>query len=57
MSPINSFMLIVALVMHYALTIVISQESCKVCNCQLNNIQVLEQLIEARLNTSLTGKN
>ena len=56
MSPLNSFMLIVTL-MCCALTTVISQESCKVCNCQLNNIQVLDQLIETRLNTALTGKN
>ena len=56
MSSLNSLMLIVVL-MHCVVIIVISQESCNVCNCQFSNIQVVDQLIEAKLNTALTGKN
>jgi hypothetical protein len=55
MCSLNSLMLVVAL-MHSVLTTVISQESCNVCNCQFNNVQVLDQLIEDKLNTALTGK-
>ena len=37
-------------------SVVISHESCNVCNCQFNNVQVLDQLIEGKINTALTGK-
>ena len=51
MSSLNSLLLIVTVVlMHCVVTIVISQESCNVCNCQFSNIQVLDQLIEANSN-------
>ena len=55
MSSLNPFLLIVVLMLS-VVSIVISQESCSVCNCQFSNIQVLDQLIEAKLNTALTGK-
>ena len=57
MCSVISLTLIVALMTLYSVVlIVISQESCKVCNYQFNNIRVLDQLIDAKLNTPFTGK-
>ena len=55
MSSSNSIILIVALMLS-AITIVISQESCNVCNCQFNNVQILDQLIATKVNAAITGK-
>ena len=31
-------------------------DTCRACNCQVNNIQVLEELIDQKIRDSLAGK-
>ena len=31
-------------------------QSCTVCNCQINNIQLLDQLVEAKVNRILANE-
>ena len=56
MSSSNSIILIVALMLSAITIIVISQESCNVCNCQFNDVQVLDQLIATKVNAAITSK-
>ena len=32
-----------------------SSDTCRACNCQLNNIQILEQLVEEKVNNALAS--
>ena len=35
---------------------VCTAQTCNACNCQLNNVQVLNQLVDARVNQILSGE-
>ena len=58
LSMAASTTLLLAAVIAASFTVSCAQQStCSACNCQVNNIEALASLIDARLNSTLTNLN
>ena len=48
--------LVLLLMANASVFIVTDAQSCKACNCQFNNVQVLSQLVQAEVNRAIAGE-
>ena len=53
---ISENMLAVMLIASTTLFVSVSAHSCKACNCQFNNVQVLNDMVEAKVNQILANE-